>query len=261
MGAETRNESEAVVSQVFGDELKRLRELRGLSGIKLAFMSGVNHSYVSRLELGARDPSRTTVESLADALDCDPDERAALLEAGGFLSGEPIDPLLRRLNTYVKRDYNDGLVAINVRRMVESMAMLLEDHAARKNGGYALDLGPSGGSAMMNMDDFRNRVIAAIADVSCDPGNPYGDTLGAELPEESQADVVADRVLDLVRECYAEIVEVYEVAWEIGLSVNLGKPVSLDDAHIELGRLVLLRMQAIQEDVLRMTPGSISDIS
>jgi transcriptional regulator with XRE-family HTH domain len=53
----------------FGKTLKHYREGRRVSQSKLAERAGLDHSYVSRLESGARTPTRDAVEQLSRALE------------------------------------------------------------------------------------------------------------------------------------------------------------------------------------------------
>ena len=75
----------AQVMSEFGSLLKRCRETRRVSQSKLAQEAGFDHSYVSRLESGARTPTRDAVDRLGEALRLDQIERDALLAAAGFL--------------------------------------------------------------------------------------------------------------------------------------------------------------------------------
>ncbi len=72
----------------FGITLKKFREARRVSQSKLAGRAGFDHSYVSRLESGARTPTRDAVEQLAIALELEPVNRDELLASAGFLPGE-----------------------------------------------------------------------------------------------------------------------------------------------------------------------------
>jgi len=72
----------------FGVTLKKFREARRVSQSKLAGRAGFDHSYVSRLESGARTPTRDAVEQLAIALELEPISRDELLASAGFLPGE-----------------------------------------------------------------------------------------------------------------------------------------------------------------------------
>ncbi len=69
----------------FGQLLKSLRERRGVSQSKLAERAEFDHSYVSRLEGGARMPTRDAVDRLGEAMDLSEGERDMLLAAAGFL--------------------------------------------------------------------------------------------------------------------------------------------------------------------------------
>lgn len=72
----------------FGSTLKRFRETRRVSQSKLAERAGFDHSYVSRLESGARTPTRDAVEQLAMAMELTQINRDELLASAGFLPGE-----------------------------------------------------------------------------------------------------------------------------------------------------------------------------
>jgi len=69
----------------FGVLLKRVREARRVSQSKLAERADFDHSYVSRLESGARMPTREAVERLGSALGLSQGEHDALFAAAGFL--------------------------------------------------------------------------------------------------------------------------------------------------------------------------------
>lgn len=69
----------------FGQLLKSLRERRGVSQSRLAERAEFDHSYVSRLEGGARMPTRDAVDRLGDAMELGESERDMLLAAAGFL--------------------------------------------------------------------------------------------------------------------------------------------------------------------------------
>lgn len=72
----------------FGVTLKRYREARRVSQSKLAERAGFDHSYVSRLESGARTPTRDAVQQLAAALDLEHVQQDELLASAGFLPHE-----------------------------------------------------------------------------------------------------------------------------------------------------------------------------
>ena len=106
-------------SPEFGIRLKGLREARRVSQSKLAERADFEHSYVSRLESGARMPTRDAVERLARAMGLSQGEQDALLAAAGFLprdvasllSDEPaIGEVLDLLqNDAVPPEYRDNM--------------------------------------------------------------------------------------------------------------------------------------------------------
>ncbi|MDQ3045273.1 MAG: helix-turn-helix domain-containing protein [Chloroflexota bacterium] len=77
-----------VVGSGFGGALKALREVGRVSQSKLAERAGFDHSYVSRLESGARMPTREAVRQLAIALELERNKQDELLAAAGFLPRE-----------------------------------------------------------------------------------------------------------------------------------------------------------------------------
>lgn len=54
--------------------LKRLRTERGLSQLALARRSGVQAPHISMIENGLRNPNRLTLQKLALALNCQPED-------------------------------------------------------------------------------------------------------------------------------------------------------------------------------------------
>ncbi len=57
-----------------GANVRRLRKETGLSQEKFALEHGLDRTYVSGIERGARNPTITVVERLAKALDVDIEE-------------------------------------------------------------------------------------------------------------------------------------------------------------------------------------------
>jgi len=120
----------------FGVTLKKFREGRRVSQSKLAARAGFDHSYVSRLESGARTPTRDAVEQLAIALDLEPINRDELLASAGFLpgelssllSGEPeITEVLGLLqNNHVPEAYRDSMRQV-LRLLAEQARHVLKD--------------------------------------------------------------------------------------------------------------------------------------
>ena len=103
----------------FGVRLKAYREARRVSQSKLAERAEFDHSYVSRLESGARMPTRDAVEKLADALELARPEQDALLAAAGFLPRDVIsllsdEPVIGEVldvlqNEALPVEYRDGI--------------------------------------------------------------------------------------------------------------------------------------------------------
>jgi len=120
----------------FGVTLKRFREARHVSQSKLAERAGFDHSYVSRLESGARTPTRDAVEQLAKAMELEQVNRDELLAAAGFLpgevssllSGEPeITEVLGLLqNNQVPEAYRDSMRQV-LRLLAEQARHVLKD--------------------------------------------------------------------------------------------------------------------------------------
>lgn len=106
----------------FGALLKSLRERRKVSQSKLAEEADFDHSYVSRLESGARTPSREAVDKLGKALQLKQQQLDSMLAAAGFLphdfssllEDEPIVGEILDLlqDEAVPSDYRDGLRAL-----------------------------------------------------------------------------------------------------------------------------------------------------
>ncbi len=69
----------------FGKLLKTLRERHGVSQSKLAERADFDHSYVSRLESGARMPTREAVDRLGQAMSLEDVQLDSLLASAGFL--------------------------------------------------------------------------------------------------------------------------------------------------------------------------------
>lgn len=120
----------------FGLTLKRFREVRRVSQSKLAERAGFDHSYVSRLESGARTPTRDAVTQLGEALELDQINQDELLASAGFLprelssllSGEPeITEVLGLLqNEDVPEAYRDSMRQV-LRLLAEQARHVLKD--------------------------------------------------------------------------------------------------------------------------------------
>jgi len=58
----------------FGHKLRNLRTAKGWSQFDLAVESGIDSSYISRIERGITEPGLTKITALARALGCKIDE-------------------------------------------------------------------------------------------------------------------------------------------------------------------------------------------
>ena len=78
----------------FSALLRHHRTAMGVSQKTLARVTGLDRSYISRLESGDRDPSREVIEQLADALTLNSAQRVVLAASAGYLRVPVPEPLL-----------------------------------------------------------------------------------------------------------------------------------------------------------------------
>lgn len=112
----------------FGTAFRTLRLRLGLSQSAFAEAIQCDHSYVCRVESGARIPTREFVELAAAELRLTPDETNALLIAGGWLPDDLAsmldDAALVTLHRALRHpDLPEDLVA-GLRNQVQGIAML-----------------------------------------------------------------------------------------------------------------------------------------
>lgn len=115
---------------VFGTALKQFREERRVSQSKLAERAGFDHSYVSRLESGARTPTRDAVTQLAGALQLDGSGQDSLLASAGFLPKE-VSSLLStepEISDLLHLLHNEA-VPVEVREILRAQLRLLAEQA------------------------------------------------------------------------------------------------------------------------------------
>lgn len=101
----------------FGRELREQREALRFSQSKLAEHAGFDHSYVSRLESGARTPTRDAVDRLAEALGAGDAAKDRLLAAAGFLPDDATSLVpegLRRFVTFYEKAGEQGQAELRV---------------------------------------------------------------------------------------------------------------------------------------------------
>lgn len=68
----------------FATALLMCRNLIAISQNEIARRTGLDHSYISRLERGERSPSKGTVMKIAKALELDEGETDQLLASAGY---------------------------------------------------------------------------------------------------------------------------------------------------------------------------------
>ncbi|HJZ36881.1 MAG TPA: helix-turn-helix transcriptional regulator [Solirubrobacterales bacterium] len=77
MDPEAKREFQERARQVFGDNLRRLRQKAGLSQEALGERAGLHRTHIGYLENGDRLPKLDTIYILAEALDVDAGELLA----------------------------------------------------------------------------------------------------------------------------------------------------------------------------------------
>ncbi|MBP1155206.1 MULTISPECIES: helix-turn-helix transcriptional regulator [unclassified Paenibacillus] len=68
------------LEEAYGKLLKEYRQKKNLSQEQLAFESGLDRTYISMLERGKRQPSLSTIFSIAKSLNIKPSEFLEKLE-------------------------------------------------------------------------------------------------------------------------------------------------------------------------------------
>ena len=128
----------APASGAFAVLLRTGRETRGWSQAQLANAIGSDHSTLSRLESGQRNPSRAMVLRLADALHATDAERSALLGAAGFASDAPIaDPLVAELDAMLRDETVCAECRQDIRDSVTVALMIVQRRLERGEGRVA----------------------------------------------------------------------------------------------------------------------------
>jgi transcriptional regulator with XRE-family HTH domain len=61
------------IRRIIGANVRKMRELKGLSQEELAFRAELHRTYVSGIERGIRNPTALIIQRLAVALDITPD--------------------------------------------------------------------------------------------------------------------------------------------------------------------------------------------
>jgi transcriptional regulator with XRE-family HTH domain len=117
----------------FGSLLREYRERCRpyISQSRLAAAMGVDHSYISRLEAGNREPSRAAVLRACIALNLGEVDSERLLNAAGFTATEQLErePVIADLSEFL----SDQRVHAEIREDVRNMMALLIRQARRAN--------------------------------------------------------------------------------------------------------------------------------
>lgn len=62
------------IRKKFGDKVRELRRVKGLSQEELAFRAGVHRNYLGGIERGERNPALDNIAAIAKALGVNPSE-------------------------------------------------------------------------------------------------------------------------------------------------------------------------------------------
>ena len=62
------------ISQKLGKNIRRIRELKGMSQGDICRVTGMDRGYISRVENGSKNPTIINLEKIANALGVKPDE-------------------------------------------------------------------------------------------------------------------------------------------------------------------------------------------
>lgn len=77
----------------FSDAIETFRQASGLSQYQFAKKCGVDHSYISRLEAGTRQPTRAMVQNFSRVLELNPPQAEYLFRQAGFVYTNEITPV------------------------------------------------------------------------------------------------------------------------------------------------------------------------
>lgn len=116
---------------MFGDNIRRFREARGLGVNELSRLSGVNASYISALERGEKEnPTIQTLEKIADTLGVTLDQ---------IMKSTPVtkDTIKKWDNDLIRED--SSLYGLGeFKDLPKAMEYLVKNNASAAFGGYSL---------------------------------------------------------------------------------------------------------------------------
>lgn len=109
----------------FAQTLSRIRIAHELSQVRLSVLAQLDHSYVSRLEAGGRNPSRACVERLVAAMNATEKERYALLTSAGYMAAIALDHCLLELNEVLSDPGRTETEREDMRAVVRAVTKLM----------------------------------------------------------------------------------------------------------------------------------------
>jgi predicted transcriptional regulator len=122
------------VGNKFGETLEKYRSRQGIAQSRLAGMVDVDHSYISRLESGMREPSRSVVEKMCDVLLLEPKQRNEMFAAAGFLQDSEYVVtrlVLKDIDTLLNDQNMSPVIASVILGQLQALALGLETSLGR----------------------------------------------------------------------------------------------------------------------------------
>lgn len=119
------------MSATFAETLRRIRMMHKLSQVKLATRAQCEHSYISRLELGGRMPTKEMVDRLVLAIGARDTERYELLTSAGYFCDLVIEHDLLALNDMLQDQRIDAAYRDSMRNTIKSLVSLGEQRTVQ----------------------------------------------------------------------------------------------------------------------------------
>ena len=112
----------------FATLMTSYRERAGMSRAMFSERVEIDRSYLGRLEVGEREPSRSLVERLIDRMELSEDEANALRTTAGFVAPGALyvsRPVLAEIDSLLSADALPDAIATPVRQQLASIARTL----------------------------------------------------------------------------------------------------------------------------------------
>lgn len=122
------------VARTFPELLIKLREERNLSKAELAKRAGLDPSSITRFEQGQREPERSSIVRIADAMVLPAMDRDRLLASAGFRSDIWDDPNLVDLVILLNDDSIDPQARSEVRSVLKMASAFLRMQRMKSTG-------------------------------------------------------------------------------------------------------------------------------